>query len=114
MNKQVSFQHIRVQDQTIEVIMQISAELPYFKGHFEGMAILPGVVQILWAEAISRKHFNLGGGYSGMQKIKFKSVVQPGTNLKLTLKNMDNGKKVHFSYRSDKSIHAEGYLLFEK
>lgn len=110
---QVDIKILSIQENTIEAQINISDDLPYFKGHFEDLAILPGIIQVLWAERISRQHFNITGFSSGMQKIKFKSVVFPGASLRLILKIVDDGSRIHFTYYSDEKIHAEGYLMFE-
>ena len=68
----------------------VSLEEPYFKGHFPGNPIMPGVLIVeslaqAGAVAILSMEENKGknGIFGGIDKMKFKKMVIPGDRLKL-------------------------------
>jgi 3-hydroxymyristoyl/3-hydroxydecanoyl-(acyl carrier protein) dehydratase len=91
----------------------IDRSSPYFEGHFSQAAVLPGVVQIMWAEQFARDYVDLVGEFSSMQKVKFKDIVSPGAVLTLSL-NYDASKgQLDFRYESTRSQHSQGRLRYE-
>lgn len=91
----------------------IDRSSPYFEGHFSQTPVLPGVVQIMWAERFARDYVDLVGEFSSMQGVKFKDIVSPGAVLTLTL-NYDTSKaQLDFSYESARSQHSQGRLRYE-
>ena len=68
----------------------VKLEEPYFKGHFPGNPIMPGVLIVeslaqAGAVAILSMEENKGKNaiFGGIDKIKFKKMVVPGDRLKL-------------------------------
>ena len=68
----------------------VSLEEPYFKGHFPGNPIMPGVLIVeslaqAGAVAILSMEENKGKNaiFGGIDKMKFKKMVIPGDRLKL-------------------------------
>ncbi|ORX22961.1 3-hydroxyacyl-[acyl-carrier-protein] dehydratase FabZ [Thermoanaerobacterium sp. PSU-2] len=71
-------------------IKNVSANEPYFQGHFPGNPIMPGVLIV---EAMAqlggitvmhgKDNNNMIGLFTGINKCKFKRVVVPGDQLKL-------------------------------
>ena len=71
----------------------VKAEEPYFKGHFPGNPIMPGVLIVeslaqTGAVAILSQEENKGRNalFGGVDKLKFKKQVIPGDRLKLEVK----------------------------
>ena len=71
----------------------VSLEEPYFKGHFPGNPIMPGVLIVeslaqAGAVAILSMEENKGKNalFGGIDKMKFKKMVVPGDVLKLEVK----------------------------
>ena len=71
----------------------VSIEEPYFKGHFPGNPIMPGVLIVeslaqTGAVAILSQEENKGRNalFGGVDKLKFKKQVVPGDRLKLEVK----------------------------
>jgi 3-hydroxymyristoyl/3-hydroxydecanoyl-(acyl carrier protein) dehydratase len=98
-------------DGTEQVLyLHVPASLAWFDGHFPGDPILPAVVQIDWAI-----HFGTELGFdparfSGMDRLKFRSVISPGTTLELRLEAA--GDALRFSYESAAGNHSNGAILF--
>ena len=71
----------------------VSIDEPYFKGHFPGNPIMPGVLIVeslaqTGAVAILSQEENKGRNalFGGVDKLKFKKQVVPGDRLKLEVK----------------------------
>lgn len=94
--------------------LQLSVPLlsPYFDGHFPGTPILPGVVQIKWAEHFARELLGVDGPYLGMQAIKFKNLVRPGMVLELQLNYSAANGRLEFVFQSAKGQHSQGRLTY--
>lgn len=91
---------------------QINHDLLYFDGHFAEHPILPGVVQVHWAEALGRQSLPIQGRFQRLEAIKFQRVIRPGGSVTLTL-NFDAQKnKLSFQYESDSVIHSSGRICF--
>jgi len=102
---------------TIELI--IPPELSYFNGHFDQQPILPGVVQVHWAEHFARQCFDFPTNFTGLTNIKFQQIILPGQDvtleLGLTEKEIANKEKsfaINFAYSSSAGKHASGKLAF--
>ncbi|WP_188109697.1 AMP-binding protein [Pseudohalioglobus sediminis] len=84
----------------------------YFEGHFPQGPVLPGVVQVTWAEAYARRHLDISGTFAGMQALKFKEIVRPNSMLDLEL-DWDTGRGgLEFRFSSAGKVHSQGRLLF--
>lgn len=103
-------------------IKNVSANEPYFQGHFPNRPIMPGVL-IVEAMAqlggiIMLKKTNGQGKltlFAGIDKIRFRKVVVPGDQLVLKaelLKVHANIGKVRASAHVDDELVTEGQLLF--
>ncbi len=90
----------------------VDCSSPYFEGHFPEAAILPGVVQLQWAEELARTYLGLVGEFAGMKSIKFKEVIFPGRVLTLELDwSLDKGE-LSFDFTSSRGQHSAGHLLY--
>jgi hypothetical protein len=92
--------------------LEIRPDSPYFEGHFPGTPILPGVVQLKWAEHFARELLGVKGPYLGMQAIKFKNLARPGVVLELELHYIANSGRLKFSYRSSEGQHSQGRMNY--
>lgn len=91
--------------------LHIPADLLYFDGHFDQAPILPGVVQIHWAEHFARELFAVQGEFAAMEVIKFQKVIVPDTEVTLELA-YDTGKhKITFAYHSPAAQHSSGRIV---
>ena len=90
----------------------IPPELIYFDGHFENNPILPGIVQVHWAEAFARRLLPVSGRFQRLEVIKFQQVIVPGTRVNIQL-NYDGAKqKLAFEYSSQRGVHSSGRICF--
>ena len=95
-----------------ELTLEIPADLEYFRGHFDGAPVVPGVVQLKWAIDAARRYLGAGGELAGMEALKFQQVLVPGAVAKLTLKWTAADGKLYFSYASAAARFSSGRLKF--
>ncbi|WP_439135535.1 ApeI family dehydratase [Pseudomaricurvus sp.] len=92
----------------------IPHNLRYFDGHFDQAPILPGVVQIHWAEHFARTAFAPEGEFLRMEVIKFQKVITPGDTVNLDLTYDSAKNKITFAYHSPRGQHSSGRIVLEK
>jgi 3-hydroxymyristoyl/3-hydroxydecanoyl-(acyl carrier protein) dehydratase len=102
----------RVTPPHVELELEIPADLEYFRGHFAGAPVVPGVVQLQWAVDAARRHLAIGGELAAMETLKFQSVLLPGALVTLTLKWVAADRKLYFSYTSAAARFSSGRLVF--
>lgn len=91
----------------------VPADLSHFAGHFPGLPLLPGVVQIDWAIHFARQHFDLPTqSFSALKNLKFTAPVQPGAVLELDLAWQPDRQRLDFAYRLADRISASGQIVF--
>ena len=95
------------------VTLNLQPELFYFVGHFDEAPILPGVVQIDWALALARQHFNLEGAFHRIEALKFFRVLPAGVQVTLALEFDAAKKRLEFNYSSAGATHSAGRIKFE-
>jgi hypothetical protein len=90
----------------------IATDCPYFEGHFPDTPVLPGVVQLMWAEHFARELLGVDGPFLGMRAIKFKNLVRPDSELILSLEYSAEIGRLEFSYASTAGQHSQGRLSY--
>lgn len=103
-------------ENTVTLTLPIAHDLPWFSGHFAQQGVLPGVVQIDWAEGFARQYFPLPTTLSHLEVIKFNSLITPGNPVQLHLEWKPDSGKLRFAFCSlnDGSPHSSGRLVFHK
>ncbi|WP_428096533.1 hypothetical protein [Candidatus Rariloculus sp.] len=96
---------------TAEIVFTVARNLRYLRGHFPGVPIVPGVVQIKWAIDEGAVCLGLGKRVIGLEAIKFRQVMQPAREVRLSLRFDEQTNKLHFSYESRTGMHSSGRLL---
>lgn len=95
--------------QGVELDLFLQDSLRWFKGHFPGQPILPGVVQLHWAMAAAREHLKLEGAFKGLRALKFMRPLRPGQRVTLSLRALPGG--FEFRYDTEEGRHATGQVL---
>lgn len=90
----------------------VPEDLAHFAGHFPGMPILPGVVQVDWSVRLSRTRLPMHGRFSGARNLKFSAIVRPAARLTLTLEVSIDGTRLSFLYSRNSQKCSSGVLVF--
>lgn len=84
--------------------LQIPDELLYFDGHFDQAPILPGVVQVHWAQHFAKEcfaeQFGTLGAFVGLERVKFQQLLRPSMALELLLQLEPDKGYLTFQYRT--------------
>jgi len=98
----------------ITLTFNVDTDLPWFHGHFAEQGVLPGVVQIDWAEGFGRRYFPLPAGPHHLEAIKFNNLILPGQSLSLKLEWKPVTSKLVFAFHSSRGAHSSGRLAFKE
>ena len=93
-----------------EIDIALPAELLYFRGHFEGSAVLPGVVQLHWALHYARRCLGLGPGAARRFQVKYRELIRPGERRTLVLRHMPEKHRLSFEYRQGSEARSSGQV----
>ncbi len=96
--------------------LRVPLELAIFRFHFPVAPVVPGVEQVRWAVAFSRRHFAFPAQFAGLDMLRFRRVMQPGSALQLTLRSVTGSGTLHFAFRSGEGpedpLISDGRILF--
>jgi len=67
----------------IEADIHIPSDSPWFRGHFPGEPILPGVAQIGMVKDAIRQARDQDLKVTGVRRVRFKQIIRPDDKLKL-------------------------------
>ena len=87
----------RISENKVEIDMVINPDLFYFDGHFAVRKVLPGVVQLGWAQEFSEEFFKIKSA-GETPVVKFTAPIIPQDRVKLTLEYLPDKKRVSFAY----------------
>jgi acyl-CoA synthetase (AMP-forming)/AMP-acid ligase II len=95
-------------------VLELTApsDLFYFDGHFPGIPILAGVVQIDWVIACGRQYFDLPPVFRGIHALKFQRIIAPEKPFTLELVHEPVKSSLSFKITSRVGTHTSGRLLF--
>ncbi|QSL90808.1 acyl-CoA synthetase family protein [Ectopseudomonas toyotomiensis] len=95
--------------------LQVPLDLAHFTGHFPQTPVLPGVVQVDWAQQLARQLIiDLPPRFAGMEVLKFQQLVRPGDTLQLSLRFDAERGKLYFAYRNGEAACSSGRILLEQ
>ena len=101
----------QLQENEAELELIFKKKSNFFKGHFAVMPILPGVVQLFYANWFAKHVFNVDISKQEAKKVKFTNIIHADTNVVLKLKNTD--KNVEYSYVIDDKVYSSGLFVKE-
>jgi 3-hydroxymyristoyl/3-hydroxydecanoyl-(acyl carrier protein) dehydratase len=95
-----------------EIDLRVPVDLACLSGHFPGMPILPGVVQVDWSVRLAQPRLAPQGEFSRAENLKFLSIVWPQAELTLALE-LASETRLDFRYFSGSRKYSSGTLVFE-
>lgn len=94
----------------LRVSLRITESLHWFRGHFPGRPIVPGVVQIGWVVHFAeRLGLTTEQGFE-VTRAKFSSVIEPDMTVQLSLKRRE--RSIEFRMESASGVHSSGTLRY--
>lgn len=99
--------------ESVVLHLNVPHDLDYFEGHFPGLPVLPGVVQLHWAARLAAEHLGQTCKGSRIDQLKFLAIVHPGTELTLTLRLDRSARALHFAYAGPTQTCSSGHISFE-
>ncbi|KGA31822.1 ApeI family dehydratase [Pectobacterium brasiliense] len=82
----------------VELMLQAEPELFWFKGHFTGQPLLPGVAQLDWVMHYATTVLAQGWTFLSIENIKYQQPILPGKTLRLVLTWNAGKQQLTFSY----------------
>lgn len=79
-----------------------------FDGHFDEVAILPGVMQIDWAIRLACEHWSQPASIQQLSQLKFMQVIRPGEPVTLELRWTGERRELSFLYRGADHAYSSG------
>jgi acyl-CoA synthetase (AMP-forming)/AMP-acid ligase II len=99
---------------TLHYELRVPPTLVHFAGHFPGLPILPGVVQVHWAMRLATEHVPAVRTLASIDRLKFMAPVPPGAVLNLTLAHDAERRRVQFAYRLSGRECASGVIVYRE
>lgn len=113
MSLQPQLLSVRTEADAASLDLLVSKDLDYFRGHFPGLPILPGVVQVDWAIRFAQEHLGIPADrFIALKALKFSAPVRPDTRLSLQLQWRPDSNRLEFSYTAGARKYASGQAVF--
>jgi hypothetical protein len=101
---------LRAAEGGVEIDLFLPDTLLQLRGHFPGLAVVPGVALIDWAVKYAREHVGALPGIGREFQIKFRRIVTAPSLVTLTLSNRDAQNRIQFEYRHGQTVLSIGAL----
>lgn len=102
----------QLNEKSVELTINLSPSLFWFKGHFPQQAILPGVTQLNWVLHYARHYLAINNQFKGIDVMKFQCPLFPGQTVKLIIDWHSETNKLSFQYLvADKQITSSGRIV---
>jgi len=99
-------------DDALHYELRVPPTLAHFDGHFPGLPILPGVVQIDWAARLAGREMPAVREIRSIEHLKFKAPVPPGAVLALRLAHDPVRGHTRFAFRCGGRECTSGVLVY--
>ncbi|MCH1931068.1 thioester dehydrase [Shewanella sp. A25] len=100
----------KIDEESIELRLQVAADLEYFNGHFPEQAVLPGVTQLDWAVRFGCRHFGYSESVANLEVLKFQQLILPGQEVTLAISHNRAKSKLIFAYSDGENRYASGRI----
>lgn len=90
---------------------EFTGEEPFFQGHFPGLPVLPGVVQLSLAREFAEAALGIRTPLKEVRKMKFMRVIVPGRQVTLEIVPAD-GANVGYVFKEGERTCSSGLLVY--
>lgn len=102
---------VEAQEHAVALVLDITPTLAWFRGHFPGQPVLPGVVQLHWAAEVAAILFGLQGPPQQVKRLKFSNVIVPPRVVELHLERHGD-REVQFRLEGGGLQNSQGRLVY--
>ena len=106
-------QNIIKTDKKLSGDLTFLGDSAYFKGHFEGYPILPGVIQLHFVIKFMQLFFNVSPKKYEVIKLKFSSLILPDNCVHFELEKL-NDNEFYFSYDNGDVTYSSGKIMVKE
>jgi hypothetical protein len=78
----------------------------------DSQPLLPGIVQVHWAEFYGRQMLPVSGRFECLEAVKFNQILLPLYEVTIILSFNEARGKLNFRYESDRGVHSSGRICF--
>lgn len=97
------------QDGHWQLSLVVAADCKWFRGHFPGNPVLPGVAQLHWAQFFARELCGLGS-VTQVKNLKFNKMILPNANIGLQLFAQPDKQRIKFVYTAGDDVCSSGVI----
>lgn len=90
----------------------VPRDLPVFSGHFPGLPVVPGIMQVGWVAELAREHALVTGRCRGVVTAKFRRLLLPGMHIDASLDGGSRSGQLQFRFKCGSDVVSVGRLLF--
>lgn len=90
----------------------IPRDLVYFDGHMPDNPVLPGIVQLHWAQLYGRELLSVSGDFERLEAVKFQQVIRPHYEVEMNLVYHADAGKLKFRFESARGVHSSGRICY--
>lgn len=102
----------KVDENSIELVLDMLKNLDCFNGHFDDFPVVPGVALIEWAVKAADVHLVKSHIFSGMSQIKFQKFIKPNQIIRLRLDLDPESMSLKYKYHNAGNVYSSGILKF--
>lgn len=96
----------------METTLKFSADEPFFKGHYPGFPVTPGVMLIDRAVTAAKGMLGRDFVLKGIRKVKFSNPVLPDESVSLKVESRREGE-ISYCFSKEGMLCASGVLYFD-
>lgn len=93
-----------------KLTLELQPQDPCFTGHFDGLPVLAGVVQIGWVVAYAERLLGVRFEFLGLSSNKFLQLIRPPVKLQLTVQFQRDHGRLKFVYRMPNGVCSCGAI----
>ena len=99
----------KVEENKVELELIFRKNSNFFQGHFSVMPILPGVVQLFYANYFAKKMFKIDIPCDEAKRVKFTNIIKADEKITLVLNKKD--KSIEYSYVANDKSYSSGIFV---
>lgn len=97
-------------EREVSLMLELQPHDPCFTGHFDGLPVLAGVIQVGWVVAYAERYFTRRFEFLGLASNKFLQLVRPPVSLQLTVQYQPEHGRLKFVYRMPSGVCSRGAI----